>query len=363
MITLRDNMLGFEWPEVHEEARCSVSFQRTLRIPDDGQEYPLPAGLGSFPLRHVDDHAAGVPATWLTRGGVILPMHQAEAMWISFSAEGYPVAMKIAAGKINAVSGSMWTTALDGPASDPESLDPEGGPRREGRRGRGRRGPAKDQDYVVVPEQPWLDGFNVAEGRIRQFVAMPLGGGHTAEEQVTGRAEVGGIQLLAYPMKAQWYARLEKREAGLALMAPMSDVEYAPLAPPPEMGLGLGGLMHQDIEADPFGTDAWDLEHPARCFVHLANAEQWTAITGEPMPTRPVTREEYALRGIPWFDYAAQGTKVAGSETLAGLSTVGEIEADAGGALPDEGSIPIDRVRRLPAPPAWGEYVREDSTW
>jgi hypothetical protein len=28
----------------------AVSFQRTLRIPDDGGVYPLPPGLGRFPL-------------------------------------------------------------------------------------------------------------------------------------------------------------------------------------------------------------------------------------------------------------------------------------------------------------------------
>jgi hypothetical protein len=29
--------------------RFSMSLQRTLRIPDDGREYPLPPGLGLFP--------------------------------------------------------------------------------------------------------------------------------------------------------------------------------------------------------------------------------------------------------------------------------------------------------------------------
>ena len=53
--------------------------------------------------------------------------------------------MKIAAGKINAVSGAAWTAELH---SEP-------------------------QDYVVVPGQPWLDGFSVGEGLIRQFVAVP----------------------------------------------------------------------------------------------------------------------------------------------------------------------------------------------
>ncbi len=31
----------------------AVSFQRTLRIPDDGKTYPLPPDLGVFPVRRV----------------------------------------------------------------------------------------------------------------------------------------------------------------------------------------------------------------------------------------------------------------------------------------------------------------------
>ena len=31
---------------------------------------------------------------------------------------------------------------------------------------------------------------------IRQFVAMPLGAGYTAEEQITGEAEHGGLQIV-----------------------------------------------------------------------------------------------------------------------------------------------------------------------
>lgn len=353
MITLKGDALAFAWPEVHRDARCTVSFQRTLRIPDDGREYPLPAALGRFPLRHVDDHAGRVPAPWIERGGVILPMHQAEAMWISFARGGYPVAIKVAAGKVNAVSGQAWSTALHGP-----DLPARG--RRATGRGRSRRGRAVPQDYVVVPEQPWLDGFNVAEGRIRQFVAMPLGGGHTAEEQLTGRADVGGVQLLAYPMKAERY------EAMRAAPPPLPVVFEAMSAPRSaaglDMGLGLGGMMRQDIEADPHGADAWDLDHPARCFVHLANAALWTAITGEPMPTQPITPAQYRAAGIPWFDYSAPGTKVSGSDVLGDLATVGEVEAESGRRLP-EAEIPIDRVHRLPARRRSGASVREAGGW
>ena len=100
MITLENDRLVFRFPEVHEEARCSIEFQRTLRIPDDGKDYPLPPGLGRFPLRHLDDYARTLPAEWLSRGGVIMPMSQAEAMWINFSGGDYPFAVKVATGKI-----------------------------------------------------------------------------------------------------------------------------------------------------------------------------------------------------------------------------------------------------------------------
>jgi hypothetical protein len=70
----------------------TIAFQRTLRIPDDGRTYPLPAGLGEFPLRSVDDFPATAPASWLQCGGVVLPTDQSEALWISFSAR-YPCAV------------------------------------------------------------------------------------------------------------------------------------------------------------------------------------------------------------------------------------------------------------------------------
>lgn len=86
MITLEGNNLTFRFPEVHESAKSIIQFHRTLRIPDDGKHYPLPPGLGTFPLRHVEDFADRVPEGWRERVGVMMPLYQAEAMWISFDA-------------------------------------------------------------------------------------------------------------------------------------------------------------------------------------------------------------------------------------------------------------------------------------
>jgi hypothetical protein len=69
-----------------------VTFQRTLRIPEEGL-HDLPPGLGSFPLRRVEDYPDTVPAEWLARGGVMLPVYEREAMWLSFD-PGEPAALQ-----------------------------------------------------------------------------------------------------------------------------------------------------------------------------------------------------------------------------------------------------------------------------
>ena len=68
MITLENDELNFLFPEVHEDAQCSIEFQRTLRIPDDEKTYPLPPGLGQFPLRHLDE-VTDEPERHLEPGG------------------------------------------------------------------------------------------------------------------------------------------------------------------------------------------------------------------------------------------------------------------------------------------------------
>jgi hypothetical protein len=320
MITLEGESLVFRFPEVHEEAQAAIQFQRTLRIPDDGKEYPLPPGIGEFPLRHVEDYAERVPADWRDRYGVMMPLHKAEAMWISFGSGGgwwhrpskYPCAIKIAAGKINAISGKPWKPELE----------------------------ASEYDYIVVPDQPWLDGFCVAKDVIRQFVAMPLGSGYSVEEQVTGKAEHGGLQILVYPMKRERYEAIlekERREAeSYAQVRGMSrmracEADYMACAAGPPMALAAGGRMKQQIYADPHGFDAWDQTVSDRCFVTLVDADQWRAITGEPPPTKPPTAADYTKAGLPWFDYyAADAETLPGSKKLALVKAVAEMAAEKG---------------------------------
>lgn len=292
MITIVGNQLNFRFPEVHQFAECGINFQRTLRIPDDDRTYPLPPGLGRFPLRHLDDFADRLPPESVRRGGVVMPIHQAEALWIKFPdrfGSPYPCAIKVATGKVCAVSGELWKEGL--------TCDP--------------------QNYVVVPGQPWLDGYCVDKGTIRQFVAMPLGSGHTAEEQLTGEAVHGGLQVAVYPMKREVYKALQLPEHFDVVRSPKPD--WHP------MGLAPGGRMNQEIYRDRFGLDAWDQNQGNRCFVTMANSMQWMAITGERPPTRPPTARQYAEAGLPWFlHYDRDREAMAGAERLAALESVPE---------------------------------------
>lgn len=316
MILLENDRLTFLFNDVHADARCSIEFQRTLRIPDDDSDYPLPPGLGRFPVRHLDDYAARLPATWHGRGGVIAPMHQGEALWIRFTSR-YPFAVKVATGKICAVTGDTWTNHLN--------RDP--------------------QDYLAVPEQPWLDGYCVEEGVVRQFVAMPLGEGYTVEEQLTGAAEHGGLQLMAYPIKAERYQP--------AYLEPALDMFKVAYSPSPSMGLAPGGRMKQEIYNDPHEFEAWDQRHGSRCFVSLVNTVQWMAITGEQPPHEPPTAQDYAAAGLPWFNYyGGDVDAVAGSKRLSGLRSVMQ-QAKGQAALAGNQSvnvrhvIPLGKARRV----------------
>jgi hypothetical protein len=290
--------------------RFSVSFQRTLRIPQDDQVYPLPPGLGRFPLHRVEAYPDRVPNTWRENGGVFLPMYQREALWLGFGGTPWkPNAVKIAVGGINAISGETWDEALH----------------------------EAPQDYVVCPDQPWLDGINAGAGFIRQFVAMPLGLGQTVEAQVSGVEEVGGIQILVYEPKLGIFP-----DAPPPMRAPEGPAFSAPaMAPTEEMGLGAGGKIKQKVYPDPYGIDTWDPENYGHAFVYIVNSEQYRGITGLEPPPTPVGIQTYVEHGLPWFDlYDETLVDIPAPKKLENLEKVKEREIGAKEVLPRETKCP-----------------------
>jgi len=186
----------------------TVNLHRTLRIPDDGKTHYLPPSMGNFPLKRVHDHRQTVPATVRSRGGFLMPMFQREAMWMSFRC-GYNTecAIKIGAGMRNVISGGRFKSGTMEPPSPEDDFVMCQPPAEDGPEDGGdpastisaTRMAEDDQDYVVCPSQPWLDGINAGAGFVRQFVAMPLGSGYTVEGQLTDEEKWGGLQLEMYP--------------------------------------------------------------------------------------------------------------------------------------------------------------------
>jgi len=59
------------------------------------------------------------------------------------------------------------------------------------------------QDYLVVPQQLWLDGFASVSGEVSQFVAMPAGSGYSVEAQLKGDDTTAGLHFEITPSRPQ----------------------------------------------------------------------------------------------------------------------------------------------------------------
>ncbi len=264
--------------------RFGVAFQRTLRIPEDGREYPLPAGLGRLPLAPVEDLGEAAPANWRGPASFFLPLYQREAIWLAFEGTAWkPNAVQVGLGGINALTGG------------PFELDCSDNP----------------QNYLVCPDQPWLDGVNAGDGFVRQFVALPLGSGSTVEGQRTGAEAVGGVQIRVFEPKPGRF--------------PEEPPPQGPEGPPrrvmtPALGLGAGGRIRQRIYPDPYGLESWDSSNSATALIYLVNSEQYQSLTRRSPPPTPIDAFTYEREGLPWFDlYDEHRGDLAATEELANL--------------------------------------------
>ena len=300
--------------------RFALGLHRTLRIPDDGRTYPLPPGLGRFPLFQVSSFRDRVPPQWLEQGGAFIPMYQREALWIGFhAAEWKPNAVKISVGGINVVSGESFTEGLN---ADP-------------------------QDYIVCPDQPWLDGINTGHSSIRQFVAMPLGMGYTVEASLTGKEKFGGIQLTVFEPKP---GRFPDKPPLRFETGPVRFATPKASRAPQSMGLGAGGEMKQKIYPDPYGIDVWDQDNYGRVAIYIVNSTHFFELTGSQPPPTPVDSKSYTEYGLPWFDlYDEFKADVSPSDHLTGVKTIAEIDAQRKESTADSESVdvPETQIKKL----------------
>ncbi len=269
--------------------RLDISFQRTLRIPDNGNDYPLPPGLGAFVIYRARDFPQAPPA-WRNADELFISMYEREAMWIGFNGvKWHPDVVQIGLGKVNAISGLRWNPVL----SDSPS------------------------NYLVCPPQPWLDGINAGTGRVRQFVAMPAGSAYTIEHQINGDDEAGGLRLAIFEAHAGKFPATEP------VQTPEEMLSQAGMA----MGVAAGGAMKQKIYPDPYGLDTWRPEPLAILRVHILNSAYFQAVTGLPAPPTPVNAKAYTDAGLPWFDlYDDDRPGIGLPEALKRVRSIAELD-------------------------------------
>ncbi|MBM7692014.1 hypothetical protein JOC77_001441 [Peribacillus deserti] len=269
----------------------SISFERTLRIPDDDQVYPLPPSLGSFFIYKVEDYLDKVPEKWRELGGYFIGMYQREALWLNFS--GSPHALIVDAGNINAITGNEKEDLLND----------------------------ADQNYIVPPDQPWLDGFNAGEGFIRQFVAMPIGLGYTVEEQLSQTEALGGMRFVVFAPKPDIIPEYSPLLKSSVMECSLND----------SMGLAAGGKMKQEIYPDEYGIDVWDSESKTEIYIHVANSQQFSEITGRNLMPSPVDADAYTNNGYPWFDlYNENKGDVKAAQKLSGVKSIKAVDEELG---------------------------------
>lgn len=291
-----------------------MGFHRTLRIPTDGRNYPLPPGLGMFPIKAVKDYP-NVPDRWASQNAFFIPMYQREAMWIGFENEWPPVAIKVAVGTVNAISGRA--------AGEDSGLE--------------------RQDYVVCPQQLWLDGINAGPDMVRQFVAMPLGQGYTVEGAIIGSEEHGGIQLsVAQPKPGVVLKRPTREQTPVAARTPRKG-----------MGLGAGGQIAQKIYVDPYGVDIWDMASATPIVVYIVNSDEYRDVTGAEPPPTPIDAATYTAANLPWFVlYEEHQKDVPAPESLTRARTVAERDRELGlGGNEDPVNIDVRQVTPLDPEP------------
>jgi hypothetical protein len=294
-------MLEIQGDSVRFDRDFAITFQRTLRVPDDGRTYPLPPGLGTLPIFRVDAYAERLPPAWRERGGVFIPLYQREALWLGFrsaasgrSAE--PRAVKVAVGGYNVLSGAREAGGL---TSEP-------------------------QDYLVCPPQVWLDGVRTERGSVRQFVAVALGQGRTLEATLGGAELRGGLQL-----------RVFRPRPGAIPEAP--PAASRPPSRSAALGFGLGGAIQQKVYPDPHGVDVWDIDSEVSLDVHVLSSLEFRLSTGTEPPPTPIDAKAYADRGLPWFElYDEALGDLGATERLRQARTLAELDALAPRGAGDE---------------------------
>ncbi|KAJ8587983.1 hypothetical protein M405DRAFT_277481 [Rhizopogon salebrosus TDB-379] len=329
-----------------DSGSLTISFQRTIRVPE-AKLNNLPPGFGNFPLYNVAEFARVLPEDMVEKGGLFLPAFEREAMWLRFTSDKQ-FAIRIYVGGVNGITGEPMIPNMASLLKRQNGVE-------------------KKQDYIIVPEQPWLDGIATSSGKVKQFVAIPYGSGYSIEHQITGSETTGGMQFEVIPAY-QTSVRFDDRdiyhtprELGLSLGSEMTMIHLheesdlyddarggaitfglggifgtlfrGSTKRTPMMSIGAGGTIKQTIIEDRNDPRIWDVQRAKIFNVQVLSAARFEDITNMVAPPPPVDIKSYAAAGYPFFDIFNEAlTSIHGSAAFKKVKTVFEMDQmlDAG---------------------------------
>jgi hypothetical protein len=217
-----------------------VSFQRT-RLVDAGPGTP-PQSYGAVPVAATHEPSDG---------DVAIGLRMDEGLWLAFEPLDAPVALRVAAGNVDAVTGRAWSESMS----------------------------ATPQNYVVVPPQTALDGVQVGSDHARPFSAL-------RRECADGACVT--LRLIAIPH--------------VPTLPPTTARAVEPVQPLRSAGRETGddashggGVVPQTIVRDPHGLAVWDVSRAASARVAILTPEVFTKLTGA--ESLPAIRPEDGYKG------------------------------------------------------------------
>ncbi len=300
-------------------------------------------------------------------------------MFLEFEGpDWHPTIAKVCVGNVNAITGKLYSKKLS----------------------------EIKQDYIVIPEQKWLDGICYSSGAVKQFIAMPLGKGYTIEAQITDEEKFGGFQILAFDSATGRFPERDPaidskinnrrkntiseiplpRNVPMSPSSPSSNQPLSPLGastrplspagastPPlgsssvqlqgsirfqkiedPTMGIAAGGNIKQQIKEDTYGIESWSSDIKRSITVHLVNSEAYKEITGLNPPKSPVTAAEYRKAKLPWYSHYDEGSPhLKPLAIFKRILGVAEIEKKRGIAKSEDVKIrnlAIEQIKKIRTP-------------
>lgn len=368
-------------PDGGGSAKFSVRFHKTLRIPDDSKSYGLPPSLGQFKMEEVEDYKDRLPEDVVKKGGVFFPMWLAEAMWVSFERSYFPgrgnvpFAVRVSTGKKSALTGEDWSQGLkekdymvcppqpwlDGFVVEKDVIrqfiaTPKGsGLSVESQLNGGAVEKEGGLQIEVIPMKKEyfekhfplqrFDGFDIS--RSRSFSS----GFYCCDESVdSGAGPVAVSASYAAPAAASpllSYTSASVNDGFLggqqvnktsAKVLRRASASEAPVQVN-SMTLAAGGKMTQEVFADPYGADAWDMDNALRIWVHLFDVDSYVEVTGKQPPPSSANQELYRRQGYKWnpsYNQTLQATN-----KLAAIKSVATLQKENG-----EGILPPSEVQQ-----------------